>query len=272
MIDILEKRGTIGAEKREHRFQELDDAHATGGTRRLLAHPAVAWHRWGVLGKMERPRKMDNRFTSLLASWVGTALLAGPASASIIGMTGALVEISPPGSVELGALESNSEIYAFAEMLGLMLEGDLAVDITSPGSYSSADDLTPGFIFPEMPVDVYFLHSDPVGGDTVKLVGSITFDQDILGIIVLSASLDATDFILGFPGTVYPTGLSGRGLDFAGTNFDILTLSEDRRTINVDWRTGFKVDQIRIITAVPGPGGLALLVLAGLVGVRRRRR
>ncbi len=221
---------------------------------------------------MERPRKNDSRFTTLLALWVGTALLAGPASAGIIETTGAFVEISPPGSVELGALESNSAIFAFAEMLGIRLEGDLPVDITRPGVYDSADDLTPGLIFAEMPVDIYFLHSDPVGGDTVKLVGSITFDQDILGIIVLSAGLDATDAMLGYPGTVYPTGLSGRGLDFAGSNFDILTLSEDRRTITVDWRTGFKVDQIRIITAVPGPGGLALLALAGLVGARRRRR
>ncbi len=221
---------------------------------------------------MEKPRKNDNRFTTLVASWVGTALLAGPASAGIINTTGAFVEISPPGSVELGALESNTEIFAFAEMLGVWLEGDLPVDITSPGVYASADDLTPGLIFPKMPVDIYFLHSDPVGSDTVTLLGSITFDQDILGIIVLSAGLDATDATLGYPGTVYPTGLSGRGLDFAGSNFDILTLSEDRRTITVDWRTGTKVDHIRIITAVPGPGGLALLALAGLVGARRRRR
>lgn len=213
------------------------------------------------------------RKSSFAAVAAAAFVVAGTASADIINVTGAFVEISPPASVLLGDLESNTEIFAFAEMLGIDLES-LEVDITLPGFYDELADLTPGVIFPETPVDVFFAHADPVGAENfVQFIGSITFDQDILGVIVLTSNLDATDDGLGHPGTQYPTGLiRGRGMDFAGANFDFITLSEDRRTITVDWRARHSVDQIRIITAVPGPGGLVLLVGAGLVGVRRRRR
>ncbi len=200
-------------------------------------------------------------------------VFAGTASADIINVTGAFVEISPPPSVLMGDLESSTEIFAFREMLGLEVES-IEVDITLAGFYDELDDLTPGVIFPETPVDIFFVHADPVGAeDFVQYVGTITFDQDILGVIVLTSNLDATDDGLGHPGTQYPTGLiRGRGMDFAGANFDFITLSEDRRTITIDWRARHSVDQIRIITAVPAPGGLALLAGAGLVGIRRRRR
>ena len=184
--------------------------------------------------------------------WLWSASFPGIASAGIIGTTGAIMEIAPPPSVELDVLESNSTIFAFTEMIGLSLGKDLAVDITSPGSYSEPGDLTPGLIAAKTVVDVYFLHFDPVTG-LVILSGSITFDQDIVGVIVLSDSLDATDRSLGFPGTAYPTGLTTRGLEFGGVNSDFITLSEDLRTISIDRQATTGMDQIRIITAIPAP-------------------
>ena len=88
--------------------------------------------------------------------WLWSATFPGIASAGIIGTTGAIMEIVPPPSVELGALESSSNIFAFTEMFGLTLDKDVAVDITSPGSYSLPGDLTPGSIAAKTVVDVYF--------------------------------------------------------------------------------------------------------------------
>lgn len=203
--------------------------------------------------------------------WVWSAAFSGIASAGIIDTSGAILEIVPPSSVELDALESNSKIFAFTEMPGLTLDYELAVDITSPGFYGEVGNLTPGSIEAKTVVDVYFIHFDPVK-NLVNLLGSITFDQDILGVIVLNESLDATDRMLGFPGTAYPTGLNNRGLDFGGVYSDFITLSEDRRTISINWQATRRVDQIRIITAIPAPGALVLLGLAGLAGTTRRRR
>ncbi|MCZ6734948.1 MAG: hypothetical protein O7C65_04065 [Planctomycetota bacterium] len=203
--------------------------------------------------------------------WLWSATFPGIASAGIIDTTGAILEILPPPSVELGALEDSSHIFAFTEMLELPLGDELAVDITSPGFYGEVRDLMPGLIGAKTVVDVYFIHFDPVVG-LVNLLGSITFDQDILGVIVLSDSLNATDGTLGFPPTAYPTGLINRGLDFGGVYSDFITLSKDLRTISINWQATRKVDQIRIITAIPAPGALVLLGLAGLARTTRRRR
>ncbi len=203
--------------------------------------------------------------------WLWSATFPGVASAGIIDTTGSILQIVPPSSVELDVLESNSQIFAYTEMLGLTLDYELAVDITSPGFYGEAGNLTPGSIGAKTVVDVYFMHFDPVSG-LVNLLGSITFDQDILGVIVLNESLDATDGTLGFPQTAYPTGLINRGLDFGGVYSDFITLSKDLRTISINWQATRKVDQIRIITAIPAPGALVLLGLGGLAGTTRRRR
>ncbi len=203
--------------------------------------------------------------------WLWSATFPGIASAGIIDTSGAILQIVPPSSVELDALESSSNIFAFTEMFGLTLGKDVAVDITSPGFYGEARNLTAGSIWMNTVVDVYFLHFDPVTG-LVNLSGSITFDQDILGVIVLNESLDATDGTLGFPPTAYPKGLNNRGLDFGGVYSDFITLSDNLRTISINWQATRRVDQIRIITAIPAPGALVLLGLAGLAGTTRRRR
>ncbi len=65
--------------------------------------------------------------------WLWSATFPGIASAGIIDTSGAMLQIVPPSSVELGVLESNSHIFAYTEMLGLTLDYELAVDITSPG-------------------------------------------------------------------------------------------------------------------------------------------
>lgn len=155
--------------------------------------------------------------------------------------------IEPPKSVELEQKTSNEFIFAFQER-EITLESDLQVDITKPGKYgpnSSLEEvLTPGKIKKGTKVTSYFLHFDGEDSD-VEQSGSITFSQEILGIIVTDSKLDATDDILGATDTAYPTNLDARGQDVGGQ--DSVTLEEDRRTLKVKSSVFGSTDHFRVI-------------------------
>jgi hypothetical protein len=219
--------------------------------------------------------------------WAWTAalllLVAGaPASGGILLTSGAVqVTSPPPADVTNGALTSNTVVRVFAEQLGLTLGSDLTVNITTPGTYTGS--LTPGAILAGTVVDSYFLHADPASSSTTAYSGSVTFDTDVLGLIVLDNRLDNTDAVLGRPGTLYPTGFNGRGLELGSTQ-DQITLSADRRTVSFSWHAAVAMDSVRVVTAatsaavpataVPAPGGLALAAAGALalLGYRRLRR
>lgn len=55
-------------------------------------------------------------------------------------------KIAPPPSVDFGALESDTTMYAFDEQQNVTLAQALEVDITAPGTYDDSSDLTPGTI------------------------------------------------------------------------------------------------------------------------------
>jgi hypothetical protein len=125
-------------------------------------------------------------------------------------------------------------------------------------------------------VNSHFLHADngPIDcGDPLlellALSGSVTFDADILGVIVLDGSLDGTDTPLGAPVTVY-VDVPLRGPDFV-FNSDIVVVENNLRTIHVQFASWDSVDQIRVITAVPEPGTVMLLLAGALATIIRRR-
>lgn len=180
------------------------------------------------------------------------AVAVGSGSAAIIATGGAVQQIAPPPSVDFGALESDTTIFAFEERQCVTLTSDLAVDITTTGTFDEESDLTPGVIPAGTRVSTAFLHADPVGTDPppILLEGSVTKSTDILGLIVLSRTLDASDS-LGAPGTIYPTGRFGRGLELTAEQADQITLSADRRTVELRVQTRLHVDQVRIIEACP---------------------
>ncbi|MHC4415805.1 MAG: hypothetical protein ACYS0G_11020 [Planctomycetota bacterium] len=205
--------------------------------------------------------------------WILGAVLAttSVANAAITDAAGAVVQISTPTSVLLGDLQSSTVIFSFNERENLALPFDLWVDASEAGRYRRETELTPATIPAGTLVNAHILHLDPIGSNVVELTGSLTFDQDILGLIVLDASLDASDGILGAPGTLYPTGAAGRG--FEGPH-DIFTIEPDLRTLTINnLRASTMIDQIRVITAaIPAPGVLALFGLAALTVVRPRRK
>src|SRR5205823_6222602 len=100
-------------------------------------------------------------------------------------------------------------------------------------------DLSPGSISAGTLVNSFTLHFDVVGTrpnkKALQALGSITFDQPILGIMVLSQSENDTNSMLGRAGVTYSNG-SRHGLELnpGGTGSDFITCSDDLRTVFVD--------------------------------------
>jgi plastocyanin len=197
--------------------------------------------------------------------------VAGGAKAAISSVSGQIVQISPPPSVmfdgDNGALESNDHMFTFEERQNVTLASDLATDISQPGTYGpdcGCNPLTPGSIAAGTTVSSVFVHADPVGSPSKPnvLQATVVTDSDILGIEVCGNAsphcgvngLDISDPILGAPGTLYPTDVFGRSMNFS-TQKDFLIWVIDNRTVMIQTATRQHADQIRIITkGTPPPG------------------
>ncbi len=178
----------------------------------------------------------------------------GPCSATDPATT--VERISPPPSVKLDKLASNTCVRLFDERQDLKLEKALKVDISKPRTYDGPRDLTPVSIPAGTIIDSHFLHADNVGAAKIRLVGSVTFDADIIGVIVQDGSLDKSDWV-GSPTTKYPDRLDLRGLELGSPakGDDLVTISADRRTITFNVGFSTVLDSIRVITANPPAGG-----------------
>ena len=210
-----------------------------------------------------------------LGLWcVLTAAVATSSSAAIVAAAGDVAQIPPPPSVVPQALESDFHIHAFDEAQHLELPTAIRVDISSPGTYEKWPDLTPAVIAAGAEVSSYLLHADQMDFcRSVALEGSITFDTDILGVILRKHTLNKTDGILGALDTEYPTNRLGlsRGAELLSSQ-DSVVLEPDGRTLTVHLAVGSAIDQIRVVTDAPEPTALSLLALGVLPAIRSRRR
>jgi hypothetical protein len=184
---------------------------------------------------------------ALTAVFLLTALATTSSMAAIMSTTGAAVETDPPESVIHQKHESDTEIRVFNELQSFPLESDLSVSITSFGTYDGTPDLSPGTIPAGTVVSSHFLHLDPRKFNPVVLPGSVTFDSDIIGVIVLDDKLDGSDGVLGVAGTTYPSN-DYRGLEL-DVNRDLVIIDPDLRTLTVLFEAGENIDQIRVITS-----------------------
>jgi hypothetical protein len=177
---------------------------------------------------------------------IAAAALASTANATITATSGQAVKIAPPPSVQLGALESDTTIHTFDEQQCVTLANDLNVDITASGVYDATADLTPGVIAAGTKVSSHFIHIDSATGkrgNPITFDGGITVDSNVLGIALTGATLTASD-VLGAPGTAYPVKLRRFSLD----NGDVVTLSDDLRSVTVHAVNRSHADQARVIT------------------------
>jgi hypothetical protein len=144
--------------------------------------------------------------------------------------------------------------------------------------------LTGGTIAAGTAVQSFFLTAQvatfPASGYR-SYTGSITFDAPILGVEVVTTSLNNTDSLLGAPGTVYPAPSdtnSGLELNTPGCQQgppaatqcgdDEFSISADGHTLGFFMSTGQSEDQMRVILGVvktPEPGSIGLAFLGLLL-------
>lgn len=183
-----------------------------------------------------------------------------PLASGIQSTTGEVVP-APPNTPEIVALhEDDNHILVIPERRSFKLPPRLPADIIEPGTYGGRES---GGLHGPNPIlsksskhaRSYLLRYNPVGvldfGVFKRFEGSVTFDRPVLGIITSTGKLRLTDKIATSAPIPEPEqNPMMRGLeDGPKTEPDIITLSEDRRTVSVVFFAGESVDEIRVITA-----------------------
>ena len=206
-----------------------------------------------------------------LASIAVLAASAGTASAAIVSVTGSAVQIAAPASALQLALPG-PPAFCWNEQQNVAIPASgLAVNTLGNGFWTGpANNST---LYFGGPVDSHIIHFDASQG-VANVGGQVTFSGNIVAVIYENILLSATDLSLGAIGTTYATGNPLRSHTSAlfqsayQVNNNVLDFSLWASVLNLPNR----MTEMRVLTAaVPAPGALALLGIAGLVGSRRRK-
>ncbi len=161
---------------------------------------------------------------------------------------GAVTPVERPSNVSLNAQESSSLLVI--EERSDTLASLLAVDaiVTGPVTLNSGNAGTAGSLLAGTDFTSYLLQFDPAsnnGAIIESVIGSITFQQEILAILFDSVSLSGSDALLGAVGD-YGNEID-RGLLLTGGDF--ITISPDQRTLIFDFSlAGDELLQFRVLT------------------------
>lgn len=162
-------------------------------------------------------------------------------------------ESQHPMSLGYRAFDHADQIYLFLESFRTQLIEDIRVNLATPGQHYRLD-ATGGRLAAGTVVDSYLLHFSP-GGRRKILDGEVTFPAKVVGLLCDSDSLNSTNHLLGSPWTLQCKHVE-RGLESTpDPNSDIVTLSDDGRTVKFHLRTE-SIDQMRVLlqaeAATPG--------------------
>ncbi len=180
-----------------------------------------------------------------------------PVTSGVLQATGLIKFVAPGPDFVPGRYEDNERVLVFQEQTNVALQQDLMVDCIDPGRYQRIHGNESYRIQAGICVRSYLLQLDPVGRLTKdatnkpRVMGQVTFDRPIVGLIARSSKLNATDDLLGHPRGDYVKTRRGieppRPKDREHAERDVVILSENRRTLSVDLSAGTAIDQIRVI-------------------------
>ncbi len=182
---------------------------------------------------------------------------AWPVTSGVLQATGLMKFVSPGPDFVPGRIEDSDRILVFRERSRVILKSDLEVNVTKPGQYIRVGRRNKQSIGAGQVIGSYLLQLNPIGEfsrneiDGARVIGQITFNRPILGLIGGTTQLNSTDELLGHPRGNY--GNTRRGIEPArpddqpDSGRDNVTLSNDRRTLSLDLSASSAVDQIRVI-------------------------
>jgi hypothetical protein len=164
-------------------------------------------------------------------------------------------QIDPPISAVFDhQLEDNKAIQGWWERVNYTLPSNVTVDISEPGRYTNRRQ-TVKVIPAGTMVNCFFTHYDSIGSSNQTSSGAVTFGTEIIGIICLDDALNATDEVLGYPGTDYHTGRNSRGFE----NVEVAVFEQDRRTFTMEhYQITSPGEEVRILTLTGGEGSYAM--------------
>ena len=142
---------------------------------------------------------MNASMTTVIGAIGALACAASAAIASITGVGGAATEITAPADATFnnGALDSDTTMYAWEEQQDFSVGFEVLFDIDgASGQYDDTTMGTGGLLRGGVTIDSHFIHYDSITGTNsmpVAVTGTITFDQPIIGLMVLGPALDDSD-------------------------------------------------------------------------------
>ncbi|MFC1572206.1 Ig-like domain-containing protein [Candidatus Eisenbacteria bacterium] len=162
-------------------------------------------------------------------------------------------DVIAAGSLVANSYTSDTEIRVFLEKGDYQLTGAMDVDVTADGAYDYP--LSAGTLAAGEWVTSVMIHVDRTAlFGTSHLTGTIEFSNDVLGVVLEDATLNAWDSVVGLLPVTYPTGATERGLevdDAAWTDPDGIVLNG--RIVDLDLMCSTDTDQMRVILVGASP-------------------